>query len=149
VKSGCTFVAVAIAAATAALVSGCSPAVEGHTEPTQSPSMALSGPTSSPEPTTTPTVPTPITDSGPTPHASGKATATGKGELRYVVQPGDVGGAICDRFGRADWQGFLEDKNGAPKNGALSCSVFSYPGQVMILDRDTQEQADQRALMGL
>lgn len=84
-------------------------------------------------------------DSGPTELATGEATELPDGALRYVVQSGDVGAVICERFGRAYWQGFLADPSGNPVNGAIGCQLFSYPGDIMILTRDTRTEAMKRA----
>ena len=136
-----------VAATLVAVLAGCTllgPERGGSPSPTSTTTDASSAtPTATPTPSPVPT--NQFIDSGPTEFATGDATELPDGALRYIVQPGDVGNVICERFGREYWQGYLADADGNPVNGALGCMVVSFPGDVMILTRDTRAEAIKRA----
>ena len=79
-----------------------------------------------PAPTPTPT-PDPIVDTGPAEGAMGPVETDAEGTIRYTTVEGDVGGLICDRFGRAYWQ--LERLDGA---GGFDCNTIIGVGIVVI-----------------
>lgn len=136
-----------VAAALVTVLAGCtllSPERGGSPSPTSTTTDASSAtPTATPTPSPVPT--DQFVDSGTTEFATGDATELPDGALRYIVQPGDVGNVICERFGREYWQGYLADADGKPVNGALGCMIVSFPGDVMILTRDTRAEAIKRA----
>jgi hypothetical protein len=128
------------------VLTGCSllgPERGGSPAPTSTTDASSATPTATPTPSPVPT--DQFVDSGPTDFATGDATELPDGALRYIVQPGDVGNVICERFGREYWQGYLADADGNPVNGALGCMIVSFPGDVMILTRDTRAEAIKRA----
>lgn len=86
------------------------------------------GPTSSPTPKPTPE---PIVDSGPVEGAMGTTETDADGVLRYTAVEGDVGGIICERFGRAYWQ--LES---GLTSGGFSCNSVIYVGEVLTPTND-------------
>jgi len=84
-------------------------------------------PADSTTPTHTPT-PTlqPIIDTGPIEGAMGPVETDADGVLRYIVVEGDVGGLVCERFGRAYWQ---LDSN--LTSGGFSCNSVIYLGEIL------------------
>ena len=68
-----------------------------------------------------------ISDSGPREGASGEAKQDENGYWYYKVVSGDVGGIICDRFGRKWWQ--LETSD---RQAGFDCYTMVYPGQIVI-----------------
>lgn len=135
-----------VAAALVTVLAGCtlaSPERGDSPAPTSTTDASSATPTATPTPSPVPT--DQFVDSGPTEFATGDATELPDGALRYIVQPGDVGNVICERFGRDYWQGYLADADGKPVNGALGCMIVSFPGDVMILTRDTRAEAIKRA----
>ena len=135
-----------VAAALVTVLAGCTllgPERGGSPAPTSTTDASSATPTATPTPSPVPT--DQFVDSGPTEFATGDATELPDGALRYIVQPGDVGNVICERFGREYWQGYLADADGNPVNGALGCMIVSFPGDVMILTRDTRAEAIKRA----
>ncbi|TFD47882.1 hypothetical protein E3T55_15155 [Cryobacterium frigoriphilum] len=99
-------------------------------EPAVSSPSATVEPTPTPEPTPEPTLeptPDPIVDTGPAEGAMGPVETDAEGNIRYTTVDGDVGGLICDRFGRAYWQ--LERLDGA---GGFDCHTIIGVGVVVI-----------------
>jgi hypothetical protein len=118
----------------------------GHNNPAST-GTSTAGParTLAPTQTPTPTVtePGPIVDSGPREGASGVATLLPDGNIRYVMQAGDVGGVVCDRFGRESYQGFIANDENQPI-AAIGCQFFSFEGDIMVLTRDTPQESCNR-----
>lgn len=121
----------------AAVLSGCAGGESAPTStatptapPTLSPTRTPSpSPTRTPAPTEGPLefVGAPIVDSGPREMAMGLAELQSDGTWHYTVVEGDVGGVICDRFGRQYWQvETLGNWRG------FSCMATVYPGLVVI-----------------
>lgn len=85
----------------------------------------VESPTESPNPTHTPTL-QPIIDTGPVEGAMGPVETDADGVLRYTAVEGDVGGLVCERFGRAYWQ---LDSN--LTSGGFSCNSVIYLGEIL------------------
>lgn len=75
-----------------------------------------------------------IVDSGPREGANGEALQDAEGNWYYRVVSGDVGGIICDRFGRSWWQLETIDR----QNG-FDCHTMIYVGQIVIPTTYSQE----------
>ncbi|TFD89902.1 hypothetical protein [Cryobacterium serini] len=107
--------------------------------------LTACGPSSTPEPspaeaattqagpTTSTPVPEPIVDSGPIQGAMGTTETNVSGILRYTVVEGDVGGLVCQRFGRAYWQ--LESDL---TSGGFSCNSVIYLGEILTPTNDVR-----------
>lgn len=107
-----------VALAGALLLTSCTFATDA---PPVSPSVS---PTAEPTPTPTPD---PIVDTGPAEGAMGGTETDAEGTIRYTTVEGDVGGLICDRFGRAYWQ--LDREN---NNAGFNCHTILGVGVVVI-----------------
>ncbi|WP_104089905.1 hypothetical protein [Cryobacterium sp. N19] len=83
-------------------------------------------PTHSPAPT-----PDPIVDIGAMKGAMGTVETDADGVLRYTAVEGDVGGLVCERFGRAYWQ--LESNL---TSGGFSCNSVIYVGEILTPTND-------------
>ena len=87
-------------------------------------------PASSSTPTPSPKA-DPIVDSGPIEGAMGPVETDADGVLRYTAVEGDVGGLVCERFGRAYWQ--LESNL---TSGGFSCNSVIYLGEILTPTND-------------
>ncbi|MBB5643263.1 hypothetical protein [Cryobacterium roopkundense] len=110
-----------VGVATGLLVTAC--AVEAPPTPTPSAPITTSEPT--------PSEPLPIVDSGALEGAMGTAETDEEGVMRYTVVEGDVGGIVCDRFGRAWWQ--LDNER---NSGGFDCHSMINIGDVVTLTND-------------
>ena len=92
------------------------------------PAMPSASPMTVPIPTPTPDS---IVDTGPAEGAMGKTETDAEGTIRYTTVAGDVGGLICDRFGRAYWQLDREENN-----AGFDCHTILGVGVVVIPTTD-------------
>jgi hypothetical protein len=104
-----------------ASVSGCA-----FGAPTPQPVPTTSVSTATPSPTAT--APAAVIDGGPREMATGVGEPQPDGSVLYTVEPGDVGGIICERFGLDIKE--LQQEDG---RGGMSCYTALMPGDLLRL----------------